>query len=69
MNIDLSEFKINKTPIAEFIDKNNNHLFVKEESKNPSGSIKDRVFLYGLKKLLNLVILLKEHPQEMLQYL
>ena len=53
MNIDLSEFKINKTPIAEFIDKNNNHLFVKEESKNPSGSIKDRVFLYGLKKLLS----------------
>lgn len=64
MNIDLSEFKINKTPIAEFIDKNNNHLFVKEESKNPSGSIKDRVFLYGLKNYylmekLNLVILLK----------
>ncbi len=42
---------IKKTPISHYKDSNNNDIYVKEESYNPSGSIKDRVFFYVLSTL------------------
>lgn len=50
-NLNLKAFELRKTPITTLQDQNENTVYIKEESKNPSGSIKDRVFLYVLKKM------------------
>ncbi|HBD06346.1 MAG TPA: hypothetical protein DCY93_02925 [Firmicutes bacterium] len=54
-HIDLKNLNgyIKKTPLSHYKDSNNNDIYVKEESFNPSGSIKDRVFYYVLSTLKN----------------
>lgn len=50
-HLDLESLKLKKTPLNIMKDSSGNTIYIKEESKNPSGSIKDRVFLYVLNKL------------------